>query len=273
LGGTKVTAKGAETLARCKALHHLLLGRADFGAEQFGQIATLTRLRTLEVGKLPDDALKDLEQLSDLRDLRLGRVSTLAPVAKLTQLESFGLRTGIGYLTADGWKTIAGLENLKTLRLGDFEPNDWPAYRAWDKKRKAPPLPAAAAALGDLRGLKTLDLTGLSVGDDVLTAVARLGGLEELSLCCTLVTFEDVKGLDALAKLQALNARNCTVTDKGLRAIEALKGLRVLYLYDNAITEGGVRRLQNALPKCSIHRKYGKGQGDHHFRIPGGYGK
>jgi hypothetical protein len=273
--GTKVTAQSTDTLARCKALHHLFLGAVNLKTEDVARIATLDKLRSLGVGSLPDEAVPELGKLPDLKDLRLARLGPagVAALSKLPKLESLQLRDALGRLTADGWKTVAGLADLKALDLGGFAHDDWAKYAAWDRKKKPAWFPAAADALGDVRGLKKLDLAGLSVGDDVLKPVARLGSLEELDLCCTLVTFEDAKDLAGLGRLQRLNVRNANVTDRGLRAMEALKDLRQLLLYDNSVSEAGVNRLQKALPRCAIYWKYAKGSGDHRFRVPGGYGK
>lgn len=274
LNGTKVTAKSAENLAACKALHHLFVNGANLGPAEVKHIATLSKLRTLEVGSVPDPSIADLARLSDLKEVRLAKVgpTTGEELGKLKALETVKLRGGFTALSADGWTAIAGLTELKSVGVGNFDWDDWRARRAWNRNGKPVGLPASVATLGQVRGLKKLDLMGLPIGDDALKPVGKLTGLEELNLSYTLVTLNDCSAHFAdLGKLQVLYARDTNITDRGLRSLEKLHELRWLYLYYTAVTETGVNRLQKALPRCTIYWKPGKG--DHHFRIPSGYGK
>jgi hypothetical protein len=286
LSDTKVTAKSAQTLAQFKSLHHLFLSGASLSAEDVGWITTLNRLRSLGLESVPDESVKELSKLTDLKDLRFERLTKkgVPDLAKLEGLESLRLGGGLTYLDAGGWKTLTGMEKLISLNLSNWAHDDWKAYEKWyfgkkqskeesGKKGKLPAFPGEAVALGDLHGLKKLDLTGIPVGDEIWKTVGKLAGLEELSVCCTQVTFEGAKDLASLEKLKELNARNCFVTERGLKSLEALKGLRLLYLYENSqITEYGVKQLQKALPQCRIYWKRTGGAGGHNFRLPGGYG-
>lgn len=285
LSNTKVTAKSSETLAQFKSLHHLFLNGAKLSAEDVARITTLTKVRSLGLNTIPDDSVKELGKLSDLKDLRLESLAMKAvpDLGKLEKLESLRLGGGLAYLDAAGWKTLVSLEKLKSLDVGNWAHDNWKQYGIWfdgkkkaredaAKKGKLPPI-ANPAALGELRGLTKLDLTGVPVGDEIWKTVGKLGSLEELSVCCTLVTFDGIKDLAGLDKLRELNARNCFVTDRGLKSMEALKGLRYLRLYDNQVSEAGVKQLQKALPQCAIYWKYNTGTGPHNFRLPGGYGR
>lgn len=280
LSGTKVSAKSAETLAGFKALHHLFLDGAALKAPDLARIATLARLRSLGLGSpLPDDAMVEVSKLTDLETLRLGAApgkGAFPEIAKLTRLESLRVRAGLGAISAEGWKVLSDLPELRDLDLSVHNQDDWAKYGQWvdqkKEKRKAGPLPPSVKGLSGLTQLKKLDLTGMPVGDDVLPVIAKLTGLEELSLTCSQVTLEGGKDLSGLEKLRRLRVRNAFVTNAGLRSLEPLKGLEQIWLFDNRITEDGVNRLQKALPRTAIYWKYTKGAGDHNWRVPGGYG-
>lgn len=278
LSNTKVTVKCVDTLVQFKALTHLFLNKIDLSKQDVERIVTLNKLQSLGVKSLPDEMVPQLAKL-EIKDLRLGRLGTkgVADLEKLSKLESLRLQGGLAYIDAGGWKSLSELKALRTLELGNFAPDDWTAYGRWitgknDRKNKTFVLAKSTPGLANLQGLKKLDLTGIPLGNDALDHVCKIASLEELSVCCTAMTFEDASALSGLGKLQMLNVRNCFVTNKGLKSLEALKELRVLYLYDNPISETGVKQLQKALPRCTIWWKYTSGGGSHNFRVPGGYG-
>jgi hypothetical protein len=57
-----------------------------------------------------------------------------------------------------------------------------------------------------------------------------------------------------LSRLKCLFLENTTVTDAGLVHLQGLHQLQGLGLDNTKVTDGGVRKLQQALPKCYIHR-------------------
>src|SRR5262245_167719 len=113
LADTKVTARGTDALTGMKSLQHLFLEGIKLGTAEVAKLATLTRLRSLGLGRgVPDDAMKEVGKLTDLETLRLdastGKAG-FAELAKLTKLESVRIRGGLASIPAEGWKVLAGL--------------------------------------------------------------------------------------------------------------------------------------------------------------------
>jgi hypothetical protein len=123
------------------------------------------------------------------------------------------------------------------------------------------------AALLDLENVSYLDLTGTTVGDEAMTYLPRIKGLQIVVLKDTQVTdagmshLEQVaelvqlicnqsigdEGLASLAtadKLNFLNLENSRVTDDGLAHLVALKNLRRLNLNETGITDKGLEHVQ-----------------------------
>jgi Leucine-rich repeat (LRR) protein len=279
LVGTKLTAASVDTLAGVKTLSHLFLG-AKLDTPDVAKLTGLGRLQSLALTvRDPDAALKEISKLPDLKELRLSAAPTgpgYAELAKLTGLEKLQLRSGLGVIPADGWKTLSELPKLRALDLAVHEQEDKATYFQWvdDKREQKPkPWPATADGLATLTNLKCLDLTGTAIGDDALKTIGKLSGLEELYLTCTHVSLAGAKeSLSGLTKLRILKVRNSQVADAGLRSLEGLKSLELLWLVDNRFSEDGANRLLKALPRCLVWWKYGKPGDNHTFRVPGGYG-
>ena len=71
-------------------------------------------------------------------------------------------------------------------------------------------------------------------------------------------TDADLEHLRSLTTLRELNINQSygetKVTDAGLEHLKGLKSLRYLHFSETIVTDEGVKQLQQALPKCKIHR-------------------
>jgi hypothetical protein len=145
-------------------------------------------------------------------------------LATLPQLESI---RGLGYLSAEGMKTLATIPNLKCLHVvlrdrrrgynGPTGLSHLAGLRSLEELaiQSDDPLPDAdLASLESLTGLKDLhifDLTGVS--DQGLAAIGKLKQLERLQL--NTVTRSGLNHLNSLSNLQYLNVTNLNVMARG----------------------------------------------------------
>ncbi len=92
-----------------------------------------------------------------------------------------------------------------------------------------------------------LDLSGTSVTDAGLAALAPMGHLERLHLDLTRVSDTGLTRLAPLKRLEYLNLRGTAVTDRGLAALRGLPRLRSLYLWQTAVTPAAAQALGDSL--------------------------
>jgi hypothetical protein len=105
-----------------------------------------------------------------------------------------------------------------------------------------------------LNQLRSLSLNGTKITDVGIEHLQGLKQLRDLLLNGTKVTDVGVGHLKYLDQLQTLWLCDTQVTDSGLENLRGLSHLRVLDLDCTRVTFAGVESLQQALPKCEIHR-------------------
>jgi hypothetical protein len=110
------------------------------------------------------------------------------------------------------------------------------------------------AALGDpdFDDLHVLDLSGRTLGDKDISALAALTTLTDLSLAQTPVSDADLERLKGLKKLRRLSLAGSGVTDKGLTHLHGLSEMQELDLNDTKTTAMGISALRKALPNCQV---------------------
>ena len=142
-------------------------------------------------------------------------------------------------------------------------------YRDWQKlgpARGAREIPLDKGVRLDLRGdgegtcsmeflelLQPDDLQALflyDVGNEALTWLSRLNGLQELYLSNSSTTDEGLKELACLSGLRRLYIYHTEITDEGLENLCALKGLRWLTLSGTHVTDEGLAAFRGAMPSC-----------------------
>lgn len=108
--------------------------------------------------------------------------------------------------------------------------------------------PEALAALGELRGIHSIELShNETVNDESLEWLAGLRELRVLYLYNTAVTGSGLASLNGLP-LQHLELSHSPVTDEGLRGVVDLSQLQSLGLKNTAVTDQGLNHLVK-LPK------------------------
>lgn len=142
-------------------------------------------------------------------------------------------------------------------------------YRDWQKLGAAKgvrEVPLDKALRLDLRGnsggdvaflenLKPDDLQALflyDVGDEALSRICRLTGLQELYLSNTGVTDGGLTHLHCLTGLQRLYLYHTDITDAGLPNLYPLTWLRWITFSGTRVTEQGLGELRANLPECKV---------------------
>jgi len=97
-------------------------------------------------------------------------------------------------------------------------------------------------------------LGGRQVTDAGLEHLKGLTELQVLNLYVTSITDAGLEHLKGLTNLRSLDLYDTNVTDAGLEHLKGLTNLRYLGLRKTNVTDEGVKKLQQALPKCEIHR-------------------
>ncbi|WP_298440251.1 hypothetical protein [Geobacter sp.] len=113
----------------------------------------------------------------------------------------------------------------------------------------------AAAGIDLLASLAPDDLQACflyGAGDDDLTHILRLAGLEELYLAGDGITGEGLLHLLELKRLERLYLYDTRVSDAGLVCLRHLPRLRSVTLCNAPVTDAGVNRLRLALPSCRV---------------------
>lgn len=144
-------------------------------------------------------------------------------------------------------------------------------YRDWKKlgaARGAKEIPQDKGVRLDVRGdgegktsmefleqMQADDLQALflyEVGNDAITWLGRLSGLQELYLSNTAITDEGLKELACLSGLRRLYIYHTEISDQGLEHLCALKGLRWLTLSGTQVTDQGLAVFRTAMPSCKV---------------------
>lgn len=144
-------------------------------------------------------------------------------------------------------------------------------YRDWKKlgaARGAKEIPQNKGVRLDVRGngdgrtsmefleqMQADDLQALflyEVGNDALTWLGRLSGLQELYLSNTAITDEGLKELTCLSGLRRLYIYHTEISDQGLEHLCTLKGLRWLTLSGTQVTDDGLAVFRAAMPSCKV---------------------
>jgi len=98
------------------------------------------------------------------------------------------------------------------------------------------------AALLDLNNVSYLDLTGTTVGDEAMTYLPRIKGLQVVMLKDTQVTDAGMSHLEQVAELVQLIC-NQSIGDEGLALLTTADKLNFLDLEDSRVTDDGLAHL------------------------------
>jgi internalin A len=238
LRGTQVTDVGVDELRGLRNLRTLSLDRSRVtshllrGLREAGLLHALAQAKgrddqrpagpdsvtslDLYNTRVTGDVVKELKELDNLRELRLGSTGVtdegLKELRALTHLEVLTLDACPG-VTDAGMKELAGLSDLRRLTLTGTR--------------------AKGPGLRDLRGLDrllTVDFSRDSVTDDILRNLNSAGMIHTLSTASA-QTGRRPTGPAGVVALDVFSARG--FTDAGLKEIRAFRNLQYLTLGGN----------------------------------------
>ena len=215
-------------------LLYLTLGEMS-GLRDVSALASLTNLRSLDLGGTGVSDISALASLTNLAWLRLDGtgVSDILPLASLTNLRSLDLE---GTAVSDV-SVLAHLTNLEWLDLGDTGVSDISALASLTNLRSLDLGGTGVSdisALASLTNLAWLRLDGTAVSD--VSVLAHLTNLKTLSLWDTGVS--DISALASLTNLRSLGLNYTDVSDVSVLA--HLTNLETLFLGHTAVSDVSV---------------------------------
>jgi len=223
------------------------------GVKYLKGLGNLKRLRIEDVAQFDDEGMRQLEEITSLETLFVGRSSVsdegLRYLKGLGKLEFLGLWSN-GQLTDKGLEHIKDLGQLKALCLDDAQITD----EGLGKLKESGMLArleflslnrtqVTDGGLEHLAGsgeLKELYLAGPGAGDGGLRHLAGLAKLEVLVLDDTKVSNGGVVHLKGLANLKVLHLRNTRIGDETVKHLKGLSNLRELWLGGTQVTDAGL---------------------------------
>lgn len=246
---------GLVHLVRLRQLQRLDLSDCTLGNADLKAVASLTSLRSLSLnGNFTDAGLEPLGDLLHLEtlDLTMSDVTGegLVHLAECQELRELRLP---GSVTDDGLKAVAAFKNLRELAVGELD-------------AIGPTITAAGLKhLSELKELRRLALSKLTVTESGLEHLARLENLRHLSLSEVTgrgfkhvadftqleslwyrgnrITDQDLAALANLKQLREVRFTELKMTDRGAKHLAGLKRLRHLYLPKAQLTDGGLKHL------------------------------
>jgi hypothetical protein len=193
--------------------------RTSITDEDLSHVARISRLRYLD---LPYAALVTDAGLAQLGNLRALRSLFVSESKQMTG-------TGVGKLAN------VGLTRLTLTRTGI----DGRALRF----------------VGQLSGLRVLELRDAPIDDNGLRELAKLDKLRALSLSGSEIDGSGLAHLQTINELEDLELSATAVGDDDLEHLEHFRGLKYIGLQETDVSEAGAKRLHERLPGCRVlHR-------------------
>lgn len=239
---------GLEPLSRLTQLRGLKLsGQSgactvdDMGMKYLAELQSLQVLG-LDFLWISELGLSSLSELPQLRELYLAETTVgneaLEVISRFPELRR--LRLARTQIDGQGLVHLAPLDKLEDLDLSE-------CLQLTD---------SATEPLGELDGLKKLNLWRVNLTDEGIRPVSKLTALEWLNLDNTRLSDAGMPYLSGLKQLQFLHLGSTQISDVGLVHLESLNALRELIVTRTAVTETGASKLQQALPELDIQLEY-----------------
>lgn len=167
------------------------------------------------IDDIDDDGLKNLQGLSQLRELSLNGAEQISD-------------TGLAHLSA---VTTLRVLDLQRTKITD-DSLEW---------------------IGRQRHLQRLSIHETAITDAGISHLADLKELTALNLSKTQVSDQGLVHLTGLKELVWLQLRNTVITDAGVKHLRQLTSLESLYFDSVKISKKTTADLQARLPKCKIN--------------------
>lgn len=93
--------------------------------------------------------------------------------------------------------------------------------------------------LADLRGLRSLNLSGAQINDAALVHVAKCASLTKLSIAFAPITDEGIEHLSGLRNLESLTATGTHITDSAIPLLRKMPSLATVGCYKTNVSREG----------------------------------
>lgn len=259
LKSMNVTGEGWAQVARLTRLESLQLGRID-STEPFqsatpfpAELSRLPRLKGIYLGRVPvtNDDLRRIARLPRLETLTLAGINladvSLANLAEAPKLEELHL-VCVG-LDAGSFAGMSRLPRFKALRiagnlLGDAELAELGTISSLERLQFGGNK-ITAAGWQQLRRLRQLKHLSLGGIDDAgATIFAGFASLETLAISSTRLQASQLQPWASLPQLRVLSVANSAVDDAGLAKLRSLAALEDLNLEGTKVTDRGLAHLE-----------------------------
>ena len=280
-------------VGQCRKVTRLALGNLPIGDDAFASIAKMSALAELSLNnldKITSPAIVHLAECNSLRRLTMGGFTVTTPmleaVGRFNGLESLTLSGNP--LKDDQIVALSSLARLQTLSRNGTEVvgtafAKWPTRTSMTSLNlggaagvndealkgiasafprleilefKVAPLGAGLpgySAIGRLRNLRTLRISGEGVNDEAAVEIGKSNDLQYLSIDGARLTDTGAAALAKLNKLTDLRIDHPPVTDAALKSFGKLKMLKSLTIADDAPPETETK-LRAALTGVAIRR-------------------
>jgi len=214
---------------------------SNVNSSSLAQLERLSRLRSLSLGRQFTDAdLVHLEGLASLEQLYLSGTQVtgagLVHLKGLTNLRILNLQWTPQFTDA-GLVHLEGLASLEQLYLSGTQVTG-----------------AGLVHLKGLNNLRGLNLSGTQVTDAGLEHLKGLNDLHVLNLSGTQVTDAGLEHLKGFQFLQRLDLSGTQISDAGLEHLKGFQFLRSVDVGGTQVTEEGLAKLKQAIPKLEVRR-------------------
>ena len=248
-------------LTELRRLYHPFVIEKPLTDAGLAHLAGLTHLQQLDLQgpMITDVGLAKIAGLTELDTLKLYQIdaTTLEPLAGLTNLRKLTV-FGCESLAGDALKPLAGATKLAELQFRCAKPKVDAKHLAGLTRLEKIDLRQSSAdgtgfnALRNLRGVKSLELSGTPFADRGLVALEYFRGLELLDLSRTKVTDAGMVQINGHPKLKQLKLDDTAITDAGADQLGNLQDLQELTLTDTKVTKAKVEELRKQMPRAEI---------------------
>lgn len=217
-----------------------------YGLEGFKQVASLSKLKWLDIGGYREFGVEVLDELAKLSELE-----------HLNLIQSYKLRdTDLPHLGECKKLRYLGLEGLIYLTGECFEEWRPPLLEAIELKVNAltPAGVQAIAKLKSVRRLHVWDMLDSLTDSEAMDDFARMEKLEFLSVSSGVLSDATVAAFASSSTLLELEISGSeALTDAGVASLARLKrASRIEILSCDGVTEAAVSKLREALPQCKV---------------------
>jgi len=238
ISSTQTSGIGLAALQKLPFFMHLAVAATHVDAPGLTAIGKLTKLRSLSLvkcGKVSDESLSALANLTNLQEIWIGQTEvTGVGLTKLGKLPLSSIHAGQSKFNDQGMAQLAKCLKLRSLALDSTQVTD-----------------AGLIHLKNLKSLRVISLAGNKINGSGLSHLGSLSKLEMLQLANTQTSDASLGTLRSVS-IQVLGLAGTPVSNQSVAALIQLKKLRLVELQGSQVDDAGKQKLKTARPKLQI---------------------